>query len=120
VVVPNLSTPAGAGRTLPTRGGVGRAVLDRDRQSDPSFRLGSYAAPVALAGLLAGRAAANPLVLGLLAAVPVAVAYTLGWAVSGGVGGALLMAVFSGGFGLVVGLGAGTVLANLTRRPAHG
>jgi hypothetical protein len=55
-----------------------------------------------------------------LVAVPVAAAITLGWTVSAGVGGALLMAVFSGGFGLVVGLAAGVVLAKLPWRLAHG
>jgi hypothetical protein len=55
-----------------------------------------------------------------LVAVPVAAAITLGWTVSAGVGGALLMAVFSGGFGLVVGLAAGVVLAKLPWRLARG
>lgn len=114
--VPALAVLASMGAIASVWGGLySTAIVNPIPVLDWAF----YAAPVALAGLLAGRAAADPVVLGLLAAVPVAAANTLGWTVSGGVGSALLMAVFSGGFGLVVGLGISTVLANVTRRPAH-
>jgi len=114
--VPALAVLASMGAIASVWGGLYATAIS---DPIPVFDWAFYAAPVALAGLLAGRVAADPLVLGLLAAVPVAAANTLGWAANGGVRGALLMAVFSGGFGLVVGLGAGTVLANLTRRPAQ-
>ena len=113
--VPALAVLASMGAIASVWGGLYSTAIVNPI---PVFDWAFYAAPVALAGLLAGRVATDPLVLGLLAAVPVAAASTLGWTVSGGVRGALIMAVFSGGFGLVVGLGAGTVLANVTRRPA--
>lgn len=109
-----LAVIASLGAIASMWGGIYSTAIDN---AIPVFDWAFYAVPAALAGLLAGRAAADPIVLGLLAAVPVAALNTLGWAVSGGVGAALIMAVFLGGFGLAVGLGAGMVFAILTKRP---
>jgi hypothetical protein len=114
---PALAVVVSAGAVASVWGGLySTAVVNPIPVLDWAF----YAVPVALAGLLARGTAVDPLGLGLLAAVPVAAVNTLGWAVSTGVSGGIVMAAFSGGMGLVVGLGLGFLLAGPTMRPATG
>jgi len=114
--IPALGAIASMGALASMYGGLYSSAVNNPI---PIFDWVFYALPVALAGLPAGRVGADPVVLGLLAAVPVAALNTLGWAVSAGSGGALFMAATSGGLGVLIGLGVGVVLASVGRRPAH-